>query len=166
MANPDFRRELAQWIRPGNSSHHDGIPSYAQGVDRRLDAVTPLISLAIRSFDLGKSQSAKDRKLAAQAPVLMLLTSRHDCPEDWLVTGEALAHLLLRARVANVWASFFNQPIEIAELRRQLQALFPQNGYPQILLRLGYARDTKPTPRRPVSEVLLTTNQIIGEPEQ
>ncbi len=166
MANPEFRRELARWIRPGNSPHHDGIPGYAQGINEHLDAVTPLISLAIRSFDLGKSQSAKDRKLAAHAPVLVLLTSRHDCLEDWLATGEALAHLLLRARVANVWASFFNQPIEVAKLRVQLQALFPQKGYPQILLRLGYAPDTKPTPRRPVDEVLLTTNQIIGESKQ
>lgn len=154
MANPHFRRELAQWIRPSNSPHHDGIPGYAQGMEERLDAATPLISLAIRSFDFGKPQSAKDRKLAAQAPVLVLLTSRHDGLEDWLATGEALAHLLLRARVADVWASFFNQPIEIAELRPRLTALFPEHGYPQILLRLGYAPETKPTPRRSVDEVL------------
>lgn len=158
MAEPEFRRELAQWIRPGNSSHHDGIPAYAQGINEHLDAATALISLAIRSFDFGKSQSAKDRKLAANAPSLVLLTSRHDCPEEWLATGEALAHLLLKARVTNVWASFFNQPIEVNQLREQLQALFPNTGYPQILLRLGYASDTKPTPRRTVDEVLINTD--------
>lgn len=158
MANPYFRRELAQWIRPGNNADRDGIPAYAQGINEHLDAATALISLAIRSFDLGKSQSAKDRKLAAHAPILVLLTSRNDCPEDWLATGEALAHLLLRARVANVWASFFNQPIEVTKLRLQLQALFPETGYPQVLLRLGYAPDTKPTPRKTVNEVLLTTD--------
>lgn len=154
LANPLFRQELAQWIRSGNSRHHDGIPVYAQGIDERFDALTPLISLAIRSFDLGKSQSAQDQKLAAQAPALVLLTSRHDTPYDWLATGEALAHLLLRARVDNVWASFFNQPIQIPQLRSQLKALFPEHGYPQILLRLGYGRDIKPTPRRSVGEVI------------
>ena len=158
MANPLFRSELAKWIHSGDSSSHDGIPVYAQGMDERLDVFAPLISLVIRSFDLGKSQSAKDRKLAEQAPVLLLLSSRSDSQPDWLATGEALGHLLLRARVDNVWASFFNQPIEVPELRSQLQNLFPDAGYPQILLRLGYAPDTKPTPRRPIEQVLITTN--------
>ena len=114
----------------------------------------PIISLAIRSFDLGKSQSAKDCRLAKNAPVLMLIGSKGDRPSDWLETGEALEHLLLRARIDDVWASFFNQPIEMTELRSRLQTMFPENGYPQILLRLGYAKETKPTPRRTVDEVV------------
>lgn len=154
MANPSFRQELAQWIRPGNSPSHDGIPAYAQGMDERLDAIAPLISFTVRSFDLGQSQSAKDRRLAGQA-LLMVLNSRYDTPQDWLLTGEALEHVLLKARVNDIWASFFNQPIQNPKLRSQLQALFPQKGYPQILLRLGYGKDIKPTPRRPVEEVLL-----------
>ncbi|VEP12702.1 Nitroreductase [Hyella patelloides LEGE 07179] len=155
MANPLFRQELAQWIHSGKSGSHDGITAYAQGMDERLDTIAPLISFAVRSFDLGKSQSVKDQKLAAKAPILMLLSSKHDTPQDWLAIGEALEHLLLRARIDDVWASFFNQPIQTSELRSQIQALFPENGYPQILLRLGYAKDPKPTPRRPVEEVLL-----------
>lgn len=162
MANPLFRQELAQWIRKSRSSRHDGIPAHAQGMSQRLDAIAPLISLAIRSFDLGKPQSARDRKLVETAPVLILIGSGEDTPHDWLATGEALAHLLLRARVDDVWASFFNQPIEIPQLRSCLKDLFPENGYPQILLRLGYATETHPTPRKTVDEVL-TTKQIIGE---
>lgn len=154
MANPLFRQELAKWIRSGNSSSHDGIPAYAQGINERLDALTPLMSFTVRSFDIGKSQSGKDRRLAEQA-LLVVLNSRYDTPQDWLATGEALQHLLLTARVADVWASFFNQPIQNPELRSRLKALFPQNGYPQILLRLGYGKDIKPTPRRPVEEVRL-----------
>lgn len=154
MANPLFRRELAKWIRPGKSSRHDGIPAYAQGIDKRLDVIAPFIAVAISLFDIGKFQSAKDRKLAENSPLLGLLRSRHNTPQDWLATGEALGHLLLRARVADIWVSFFNQPIEIPELRSRLQTLLPENGYPQILLRLGYAQDTKPTPRRTVDEVI------------
>lgn len=154
MANPLFRQELAQWIHTNNNPSHDGIPAHAQGMNERFDAFAPLISFAIRSFDLGKSQSAKDCHLAAQAPVLMLVSSQNDNPRAWLDTGEALAHLLLRARVDNVWASFFNQPIQVPHLRSRLKALFPENGYPQILLRLGYAHDVEPTPRRDADEVL------------
>lgn len=153
MSDPQFRQELAQWIHANNSSH-DGIPAHAQGISKRLDPLTPLISYAIRSFDLGKFQADKDCELAIQAPVLMSISSNGDTLNDWLATGEALVRLLLRARVDDVWASFFNQPIQVPHLRSRLKALFPENGYPQILLRLGYAKEIEPTPRRGVDEVL------------
>lgn len=154
MADPLFRQELAQWIHTNNNPSHDGIPVHAQGMNQNLDAIAPLISWTIRSLDLGESQSAKDCKLASQAPVVMLIGSENDHPHAWIETGEALAHLLLRARIDDVWASFFNQPIQIPHLRSRLQRLFPDHGYPQILIRLGYATKTKPTPRKSVDEVL------------
>ncbi|MEL7009915.1 MAG: nitroreductase family protein [Cyanobacteria bacterium J06648_1] len=152
MSDPSFRQELSQWIHSSNS--HDGITAQAQGLSRRLDPLAPLIAFAVRSFDLGESQADKDYRLAIAAPVLMSIFSNGDTAEDWIATGEALAHLLLRARVDNVWASFFNQPIQVPQLRSRLQALFPNNGYPQIILRLGYAKETGATPRRSVEEVL------------
>ncbi len=155
MSDPLFRQELAQWIHSGRSSSHDGITLKAQGINPSLDAIAPVVSFAIRSFDLGKAQANQDRKLVKSAPLLILISSNDDTAQDWLATGEALAHLLLRARVDDVWASFFNQPIEIPQLRSRLKALFPENGYPQILLRLGYVKDTKPTPRRAVEQVML-----------
>ena len=151
MADPLFRQELARWIHPSKS--HDGISAHARKMSQRVDLLVPLISFAIRSFDWGKSQADKDYQLAIDAPVLMSIFSNGDTPEDWIATGEALAHLLLRARVDNVWASFFNQPIQVPQLRSRLQALFPDSGYPQILLRLGYVRETKPTSIR-IDEVL------------
>ena len=154
MADPLFRQELARWIHKNNNPTHDGIPLHAQGIDRNLDAIAPLIAWTIRSFDLGESQAAKDCKLAAQAPVLMLISSENDNPQAWIETGEALAHLLLRARIDDVWASFFNQPIQVPQLRSRLQAMFPENGYPQILLRLGYTKEIAGTSRRSVDEVL------------
>ena len=154
MADPLFRRELAQWLHPANNLNRDGIPGYARGSNRRLDGLTPFISQAVRTLNLGKSQAAKDRKLAIQAPALILISSESDRPRDWLATGEALTHLLLRARVEDVLASFFNQPIQVPQLRSRLQNLFPESGYPQILLRLGYAQEVEPTPRRSVDEVV------------
>lgn len=154
MADPLFRQKLAQWIHGSNNPSHDGIPPHAQGMSRNLDAIAPLISWTIRSFDLGKSQSSRDCELASQAPVLMLISSEDDNPQAWIETGEALAHLLLRARIDDVWASFFNQPIQVPHLRSRLQALFPEHGYPQIMLRLGYAKEIEGTPRRFVEEVV------------
>lgn len=140
MADPLFREELAQWIHTSNSSNHDRLTAQSQGFNDRFDPIVPLISFAIRAFDFGHLQAEYDRELSKNAPVLIMISSRGDTLQDWLATGEALAHLLLRARVDDVWASFFNQPIEIPQLRSRLQNLLPENGYPQILLRLGYGQ--------------------------
>jgi len=52
--------------------------------------------------------------------------------------------------------SYLNQPIELPELRERLRAQLGREGFPQILMRLGYAtRDTRPTPRRPLDQVML-----------
>ncbi|MEM9507788.1 MAG: nitroreductase [Cyanobacteria bacterium P01_E01_bin.35] len=154
MSDPLFRQELAQWIHSSNRNRprHDGMSAQAQALNDRLDVIAPLISFAVRAFTLSKTQAQDDHKLTKNAPTLIMISSRGDTMRDWLATGEALAHLLLRARVDDVWASFFNQPIEIPQLRSRLQNLFPENGFPQILLRLGYSQVTDTTPRRAVAE--------------
>jgi hypothetical protein len=68
----------------------------------------------------------------------------------------ALSRILLAAQSENVWSSFLNQPIEVPELRPKVQELVKgkEKGFPQVLLRMGYGEDVKPTPRRPVVDVL------------
>ena len=67
----------------------------------------------------------------------------------------ALSRMLLAAQTENVWSSFLNQPIEVLKLRPKVQELVKEEkGFPQILLRMGYGNDIKPTPRRPVDDVL------------
>ena len=111
-------------------------------LNRRLNAISPLISRAFRSFDSSKSQTVEDCYPNHKAP-LMLICSDDDTPQDWLATGQALAHLLLRAKIDDVWLSFFNQPIQVPQLRSRLQALYPDNGYPQILLRLDRSAENE-----------------------
>jgi hypothetical protein len=114
--------------------------------------MTPLV---VRTFDMGKGQAAKDRQLAAGSPVLTVLVTNHDTVPDWIATGQSLARVLLLARSHDVWASFLNQPMELAELRMRLRDLIDQEGFPQIALRMGYAPGVDPTPRRSAGEVLM-----------
>jgi hypothetical protein len=66
-----------------------------------------------------------------------------------------LSHILLRAEVDGVAASFLNQPIEVPELRHKVVALLGQSGCPQVILRMGYPeQQDRRTPRRPASEVM------------
>lgn len=154
MANPSFRRELAAWIHPARAETRDGIPGHALGVNELLDFATPAYALAIRTFDLGKGIAAHDKWLMEGSPVLAVLSTPTDTPAAWLAAGQSLARVLLLACAQGVSASFLNQPIEVEVLRPQVREALKLSGYPQILLRLGYGTEVKPTPRRPVREVL------------
>ncbi len=152
MANSSFRRELAAWIHPNRSVSHDGMPGYALGLGDLTSSFAPIV---VRTFDMGKGQAAKDRQFATGSPVLAALGTDGDAPRDWLSAGQALDKVLLRARAEDVWASFLNQPTEVPELRPKLLDLLGKKGHPQLLLRMGYGHDVKPTPRRTAGEVLL-----------
>lgn len=152
MADKRFRRELAAWLRPNWSGRGDGMPGFALGMGDLRAIAGPLV---VRTFDIGRGQAARDHDLASGSPMLALLGTAHDSPWDWLVAGEALAHVLLRAQVDGVAASFLNQPIEVEELRLRVLALTARPGFPQLLLRLGVGRPSQGTPRRPLAEVLL-----------
>jgi hypothetical protein len=104
---------------------------------------------------MGKGQAARDRQLATGSPILAVLGTETDTPEDWLSSGQALERVLLRARNGDVWSSFLNQAIEVPDLRTQLRDLLGRKGFPQVLLRMGYGQDVKPTPRRTPGEVLM-----------
>jgi len=152
MSDGHFRRELAAWIHPNRSVSHDGIPGYSFGISSLGSYVGPVV---VRTFDIGKGQAARDRQLATGSPVLAVLGTDGDTPADWLSAGQGLSRVLLRARVDDLWASFLNQPIEVAESRSRFKESLGRKGFPQLLLRMGYGQDVKPTPRRTPGEVLI-----------
>ena len=152
LSDKRFRRELASWIHSSRSHSMDGMPGYAFGYNDIMSRMGPFV---LQTFDFGKGQAAKDRQLATGSPALAILGTRSDEPKDWLKAGMALSRMLLAAQTENVWSSFLNQPIEVLKLRPKVQELVEEEkGFPQILLRMGYGNDIKPTPRRPVADVL------------
>lgn len=142
-SDPDFRREYADWHH--RSTSDDGLRSDPLG----------LRSLVIRRFDLGERQAEHDRQLAETAPALVVLGTGDDTRVDWLNTGQALAHVLLRAQVTDMSASFLNQPIEHPQLRRELARQIQRRGFPQIMLRMGLGPQVPATARRPLDDVVL-----------
>ena len=151
-ADKRFRQELAAWMHSNRSRSRDGVPGYAFGFRDIMSAAGPLV---MRTFDMGGGQAAKDRQLAEGSPVLGVLGTEGDTPADWLFAGQALARVLLMAQAEGVSASFLNQPIEVPELRPQLRDVIGRTGFPQLLLRMGYGPEVRPTPRRTVEEVLI-----------
>jgi iron-sulfur cluster repair protein YtfE (RIC family) len=151
FADGRFRRELASWIHASRGQTRDGMPAHALEIPGRR---TPFAPFIVRTFDVGKGTAAHDRKIAEHSPVLAVLGTPDDTPRDWLLAGQALARVLLRAAQDDVSASFLNQPIEVAELRASVSRL-AQVGVPQLVLRLGYGPTVQPTLRRRLSDVVM-----------
>lgn len=154
-SNRHFRGELARWLRPNSRPGHDGIPGSAEGLSGLASDIAPLV---IRTFDLGKGRAAKDREIALYSPALALIATDGDSQVDWLRAGQALERVLLRAQSESVAASFLNQPVEVPTLRPKLMDFFGHTGFAQVLIRLGFADEVPPTPRREVSRVLVRSS--------
>ena len=152
MADPAFRQELAAWLHPSRTKSRDGMPGWAQGLGTAQSLVLPLV---VRTFDTGQGRAAHDHELALGSPLLAVMGSYSDQATDWLQTGRALMHLLLRAEVEGVAASYLNQPVEVPQLRQQLGALIGITGFPQLILRMGYRLgEERHTPRRDVADAV------------
>jgi hypothetical protein len=87
-------------------------------------------------------------------PLVAVLGTVGDTPGDQLVAGQALQRVLLTATDDGLAASLVSQPIEVARAREQLRLALHQPGPPQMVLRIGYGLPGRPTPRRPVREVM------------
>lgn len=145
-----FRRELAQWVHPNRSVRRDGLPAAVFGLGDTLSYAGPT---ADRYPDRGPRRAGHDQQLTFGSPILAAVVTPGDSTRDWLNAGQALGRILLQAAASGVMASFLNQPIEVAKLRRSLARAIGTAGVPQLVLRMGYPSQSHGTPRRPVREV-------------
>ena len=146
-----FRLEFAVWVRRAPGAF-DGLPEYAQGQTDLLSFTGPM---AVRTFELADGQAAFDHDLAAYSPALLVLGAQGDDPVDWMRVGQALEHVLLRAEASGLCVSYLNQPIEVEETRPRVAEALGREGFPHLVLRVGYGESVRPTPRRGVAKVLV-----------
>jgi nitroreductase len=150
----EFRSELAERLIPNRGDRRDGMPGYAFGIPGPLARLAPAM---VRHADLGRLRADADRKLALATPCLAIVGTDHDDPPAWLASGQAMSRVLLQATADGLATSFLSQAVEVETLRPRLAALVGHDGYPQLLLRVGYARrPARPSPRRSLREVLTT----------
>jgi hypothetical protein len=91
----------------------------------------------------------------AHSTVLAVCT-RADTRSDWLVAGMALERMLLAATGMGLVAGFVDQALQHPHMRPEAAEVLGVWGQPQVLLRIGRPLlPVPPTPRRPLSELLL-----------
>lgn len=151
--NPYVRAEVARWSPEPGTPRRDGVPATAYPARPRMVSD----DLPARDFDQGRGHG-----LAAtdDSPpgVIAVLTTERDTKRDWLIAGQAMERALIRAAQDWAFAALDSQLVEVASVRSELRRTLGISGYPQIVMRLGYATTAAATPRRPVGEVLdLTT---------
>lgn len=158
MADAPFRHELARSIHSNRSHKRDGMPGHALGMGDFASAIGPMV---VRKFDRGEAAAKRDLALIAESSALAVLWTRSDTPRHWLRAGQALAAFLLNLQADGVSASFLNQPMQVVPLREWFRVLLACPGPPQLVLRLGYATEIAPTPRRDPNEVIVNLSPRV-----
>ncbi len=153
--DPAYVDELHHWTAPDTLAGGAGVPPSAFGV---TSAAGHTAEFPLRDFAGGRETDRSRHAGPAEAhPVVAVLQTAGDRPQDWLTGGQALMRVLLAAAADGYAASYLNQPLELPGLRRRLRDELRLDGWPQLVLRLG--RPAGPLPpqasRRPVPDILL-----------
>jgi len=144
-----YRAEMTEWTHPV-PGRRDGVPPSAFGPWDAMEA------LPLRDFGFTLPHRQRPSEQFEPYPTIVVLCTGGDSLQDWLRAGQALQRLLLAATVHGLAATPMSQPLEIPTLREMVTAT---GRWAQLILRLGYAQPTHPSPRRPLSEVLVTAGQ-------
>jgi nitroreductase len=139
-----YRAELAEWSHPRS----------APAVPRPSVGWRAAERLPLRDFGLLTPYRRPSPVPEETYPVVLVLGTRADTTGDRLRAGQALERVWLTATARGLAVAPMSQPLDIPGLRQLMSD--PGGGeWPQVILLLGYAPPTTPTPRRDVSETLV-----------
>ncbi|MCW2616135.1 MAG: hypothetical protein JWN08_3129 [Frankiales bacterium] len=158
VRDPAYRAELAAWAGIAGAPD-EGIPAAALDPEQGRGS-----SLQLRRFTTAEPPPPGDEPPAAQHADVVVVVTPRDQPTDWLTGGQAIGALLLRATLLGLAAQPLGQVTDKDAYRHRLARELGLAGVPQMALRIGYARDTRPTThRRQVSEVLRRSTPSAGD---
>ncbi|QOC92865.1 Acg family FMN-binding oxidoreductase [Micromonospora craniellae] len=142
--DPAYRAERVAWVRAEPAP--DGVPAAVGGPQAEPQDLLP-------SRGFGVAQRAPGRDFEPE-PLVAVLGSAGNTAVDQVVAGQALQRVLLTATDSGLSVSMLSQPIEVPSAREQLRMSLGRFGTPQMVMRIGFGRPGRPTPRRPVDEAL------------
>ena len=155
MNDERFKNELLSWIRlnkrqvektnSGLSHKVMQAPSMPGFIGKRI----------VRSFLTPAKQNKSDREKIKSSSHFILLTTKNNCPEEWIRSGLFLERLLIKLTSLGIASAFINPPCELESLSGELQKTLPINDeVPTLILRIGYADRMPSSPRKTVENVI------------
>jgi nitroreductase len=153
----DYLNELSMWS--GRYASQAGVPARSAP---RLDSATAIPRRAFAGPALTEPPGPSP---ADDDAVVLALGTRDDDDVARLRAGEATGAVLLTATALGLASCPITEPLEIKEIRDEVGTdVFGTSGYPQMLLRIGWApANAEPlpaTPRRPLSDVVTWPDRI------
>lgn len=183
LAGPAAKQALASIIVTANrvvtkdkELHHDAseFARNRKGLETKFDGVEVHNAgdYYKSTFEYKKGEAENERDIAKGAPLMLIFGTVSDEWHQIVLCGLAVAKVILLAHSHGINHSYLNQALLYSQLRRDVAALVegidstqldPEAAdplascYPQVILRLGFAGvdESLPSPRRPVSEMLL-----------
>lgn len=149
--NRDYLVELARWS--GRYGSRAGVP--ARNIPEH-DCGAPIPGRIFAGPGLAQPPGTSP---ADDNAVILVLGSEADDRLAQLRVGEATSALLLTATAMGLATCPITEPLEIPETRDAVRDdVWGAQGYPQMLLRVGWAADSAdplpPTPRRALTDVV------------
>jgi nitroreductase len=147
----DYLAELSAWS--GRYAAVAGVPA------RNTPVPDSNAAIPSRVFAGAALAMPPDASPADDTAVMLALGTRTDDRLAQLRAGEATSVLVLTATAMGLASCPVTEPLEIAETREAVRAdVFGDSGYPQMLLRVGWApinADPLPsTPRRELADIV------------
>lgn len=142
LSDSGYRAELMDWThRPGWSG--DGVP-----IESTVDTVARRVPVRdFTPFGGNAAQAGPDTDLGATYAVIF---TDDDTPLSWLTAGEALSAVLLTATALGLATAPISDVTEVAATRDELRRIIaPQQGHPQVTVRIGHPAGGNPPPRAP-----------------
>jgi hypothetical protein len=143
-----YRAELNHWTSR-HPARRDGIPPSAIGPWDAFER------LPLRDFGLLAPRVIRSAEQFEPHPTIVVLSTRGDSRQEWVAAGQALQRVLLVATRLRLATTPISQPVEVPAIRELLTDT-AGGRWAQMVLRLGHGSPAAATPRRPLSEVLVT----------
>ncbi len=158
VSDPAFAAELRSWLRFNARAAvetGDGLYAAASG-NPSLPTVFGRFMFD-RFFTVQAENDRYARQVRSSAGLAIFHSDRDD-PAHWVQAGRACQRFALQATALGIRHSHLNQPVEVASVRPELQALLGLGDRrPDMVLRFGYAPPMPRSLRRPVAAVMETS---------
>jgi nitroreductase len=144
-----YQRELSLWTIRDERAHRHGVGIPAGRIPA---GSVPWAGLVRRATEIPETAEL-ERRLAAET--LLVFVTADDGRGDHVRAGYAMERAWLAAVDLGLAAAVLTQPLHLEPVRSALCEDLGLTGFPQALLRIGYATEADPlTPRRAAEEVL------------
>jgi len=153
MENPDFRKEIARYMKPNTTHSPVGMPGHVIGIPTPVSFLTPLVAPFI---NFKKLMARKDHDTLVQhTPVLGLLSVREDEEADWISAGRVYERIALMGEHKSIHIAPYSISAYTPRKKESLGRIFGSSSHPVLAFRLGYGREkVHHTPRFSPEDIL------------